>query len=52
MGLESRRIWVWISVLQLLASAALVCFSKLGSLMFVAVKDQLPETLWPLEVTG
>ena len=29
-GLESRRIWVWISVLQLLASAALAPFSKLG----------------------
>lgn len=29
-GLESRRIWVWISVLQLVASAALAPFSKLG----------------------
>ena len=28
-GLEKRRIWVWISVLQLVASAALAPFSKL-----------------------
>lgn len=29
-GLENRRIWVWILVLQLVASAALAPFSKLG----------------------